>query len=71
VSFKLGDVIGDKLRGLALPELRCRSGKRAFETKLDALRATRDQSGQHTPMAAYRCDWCQKIHLGHRRGRVL
>lgn len=73
MSFKLGHFVGDELKKLALPELRCKTGKTCFNSKAEAtssLSAMR-RRGRPASMTPFRCTWCEKWHLGHRRGRVL
>lgn len=52
------------------PELHCVTGKRCYPSK----RAARDAAGKENRrqldrrhLNAFRCGWCEKYHLGHRR----
>ena len=50
----------------------CPTNKTAFDTKAEARRAlTRINPGQRRAMRAYRCTYCERYHLGHRRGNVF
>jgi len=75
VSFTLGTILGrvtrQELRAVAEPEVVCPLGKTAFPSKRAAREAHKAHRGDHTPMTAFRCDFCSKYHLGHRRGAVL
>ena len=75
MSFTLGTILGrvsrQEVRAVAEPEVVCPSGKTAFPSKRAAREAHKGHRGNRTPMAAFRCDFCSKYHLGHRRGAVL
>ena len=75
MSFRLADILGrvarQELRAVAEPEVVCPLGKTAFPSKRAAREAHKAHRGDHTPMTAFRCDFCSKYHLGHRRGAVL
>ena len=74
MSFKLGDFVGNELNKLALPRLRCATGKTCFDSKAIALASTRGmdtKKGRRTSMKPFRCAFCEKWHVGHRRGAVL
>lgn len=70
--FRLGEIATgtEGIKALALAEVRCATGKRAFETKRDALDA-RDKANRsnRSNMRAFRCPLCDAYHLGHPRGR--
>lgn len=67
---KLGDFVSKALRD-ALPVDRCPTGKVSFRTKAEARRALQSQHGHHTKMKPFRCGFCERYHLGHRRGAIL
>ena len=81
MTFSLKDVLGAKgereIRKLALPEDRCPTGKTAYASKdaarehLKKVRGHGSEKHRRSPMGPFRCGFCGKIHLGHKRGAVL
>ena len=71
VGFKLEDVLAHPLP--AIPVDRCPTGKTVYATK--ALAREKMKTINHhikgRPMQAYRCGYCEKYHLGHKRGVIL
>ena len=52
--------------------IECPTGKHAFASKRDAAdRARQINHTQHTNMAPFRCGYCDRYHLGHKRGAIL
>jgi hypothetical protein len=49
----------------------CPTGKVVFVTKADAQAALGRMAAHRTNMRAFRCAWCEKFHVGHRRGAIL
>ena len=50
----------------------CPTGKQPFPTKRAARVALRKiNPKQRTAMCAFRCGYCERYHLGHRRGRII
>jgi hypothetical protein len=75
VTFKLDDVLTNttELLGDRPP---CPTGKRSFATKRAAQQAwpkirADDAADRRTAMHPYRCGYCERFHLGHRRGAIL
>jgi hypothetical protein len=70
--IKLGDLINQReLQKLALPTWRCTTGKVCFESKQAARQAMHGHKGHRTQMRVFRCGYCEKWHLGHKRGAIL
>ncbi len=68
MAFTLRTLLGDNAP-VVIDE--CPTGKRPFTTKDDADRALRRiNPTQRTHMRRYRCAYCQRYHLGHRRGAI-
>jgi len=71
MSFTLRQLLGDR----ALVVIReCPTGKHVYPTKDAARRAAAAINRVHVhradrcrPMHAYRCAYCDRFHLGHRR----
>lgn len=74
MGFKLKDVLSDANRRTMQDGAEmwntCPSGKRAYETKVEADKRLAFLHDTTTVMGmkAYRCGYCMKFHLGHRRG---
>lgn len=66
MKLTLADFAGDEFRKLALPEDHCPCGKKIFASKHDARQFLKGKT--HTQMRAYRCEFGDHYHLGHRRG---
>lgn len=66
MGFKLADLITNADQ---FDVYECPTGKKGFDTKEQAKKALRkvNSSMRHT-MRAFRCDYCERYHLGHRRG---
>ena len=56
----------------AVPEVSlCPTGKTPFNTKREARKVSGQANrGQRTNMTVFRCGYCAKYHLGHRRGAI-
>lgn len=69
MSFRLGELLGSEEIHV---RLECATGKTPFDSRQDANRALKrlPRSGP-TRMTVFRCGYCEKYHLGHRRGAVL
>jgi len=68
MGFRMLDIVGQR------PEVatyRCPSGKTVFPSKQAARQAVRGMHGHRTRMEPFRCGFCDKYHLGHRRGAVI
>lgn len=70
MTFKLGQVLKSTPEILRRRD-RCPTGKTAFSTKREAAAALKKINHTHrTQMKEFRCGFCEKWHLGHRRGAV-
>lgn len=66
MGFKLAEIV-NLPASLEAPEV-CPTGKTAFATKAEAQKeAKRINRIQRGVMRAFRCDYCERYHLGHRR----
>ena len=67
MTFNMRDLISNPDR---FDVYQCKTNKTGFDTKKDAQAALRliNPTIRHT-MRSYRCDWCDRYHLGHRRGQ--
>jgi hypothetical protein len=66
MAFTLRDLLGPHAP-VIIDE--CPSGKPPFPTKAAAQHALRPINRlQRPPMQAYRCDYCERYHIGHSRG---
>ena len=75
MGFTLSDILGastvDALRDTLGVVHQCPTGKTAFTSKAEADRALRRiNPTQRTTMTRFRCDYCERYHLGHRRGNI-
>jgi hypothetical protein len=66
MGFKLAELLAERP---ILPLDRCATGKTVYSTKAAARAAVTDINQKiGTPMKAFRCGFCDRYHLGHRRG---
>jgi len=67
MGFKLGEIL--RVRPALLERRdRCVTGKTVFYTKTAALAALhRIHTADRTAMRPFRCAFCERFHLGHRR----
>lgn len=55
----------------AAREVLCPTGKQVFDTKATArIALRRSNPRQRTTMYVFRCGYCERYHLGHRRGQI-
>jgi hypothetical protein len=64
--IRLGDLASSEFQKLACPVSRCPTGKCCFPSKRVARQSMRGKA--HTQMRAYRCEFGDHYHMGHRRG---
>ena len=66
MGFKLEEILTEQP---VIPLDRCVTGKTAYPTKAAAQAAVVAVNRQMgAPMNAFRCLYCERYHLGHRRG---
>lgn len=76
MSFTIGEIVGPSRSpeavAPAVKEVACPTGKVAFASKRLARQALRliPDDGPST-RSAYRCAFCFRHHVGHRRGALL
>ncbi len=75
MGFTLREIIGkatvETVRDTLGVNHECPTGKTAFYTKHEADQALqRINPGQRTKMSRFRCGYCERYHLGHRRGSI-
>lgn len=68
MAFTLRDIIGAKAADALAPVSQCPTGKVAYLIKADADRALALIHRTQTKMRRFRCHYCERYHLGHRRG---
>ena len=67
MSFKLAEVLQQTPDALLARDV-CPVGKVPYYTKADAQEAVRRINRKHAAaMRAFRCSYCDRYHLGHRR----
>lgn len=70
MTFKLGQILKHTPEILKRVDV-CPTGKRAFDSKAAAKSALKKINPTHrTQMKEFRCGFCMKWHLGHRRGSI-
>lgn len=68
MGFKLGDIVKN-LPAIMVNPFVCPTGKKAYPTKAAARKALQlINITQRRNMRAFRCNYCDQYHLGHRRG---
>lgn len=70
MGFTLKDLV-TKLPAIMESRFVCPTNKQPFETKARARAALRKSNPrQRTTMYVFRCGYCERYHLGHRRGQI-
>jgi len=68
MGFSLREIVG-QLPDHLEPIFQCPTNKRPFDTKASAQAALRRVNPHlRTAMRTFRCGYCERYHLGHRRG---
>ena len=71
MGFCLRDVLAH-VPGYLEPHYQCPTNKQPFDTKAQARAALqRVNRQQGHAMSVFRCGYCEKYHLGHRRGEIF
>lgn len=74
MAFTLGDILGTGGESSPSPEPErptiCPTGKTPLCKREARQLAQRVNRTQRTNMKAFRCGWCERYHLGLRRGAI-
>jgi hypothetical protein len=67
----LGKAIVERVNDTLHTTPECPTGKVTFWSKAEADQALKKINvGQRTKMTRFRCGYCERYHLGHRRGSI-
>jgi hypothetical protein len=69
MSFTLREILGARNPELTEDRYQCPTGKQGFPSKEAAKIARNGMTNrQHHSVCVFRCPYCERYHLGHRRG---
>jgi aspartate carbamoyltransferase regulatory subunit len=70
MGFRFGEVV--KLPDRYEKPYECPTTKTPYATKREAQRALKQiNANQRHSMRSFRCGYCERYHLGHRRGEIF